>query len=103
MTKQEIEAQREREADKALLTPDVIKRKLKHIAGLCYALCCDLSNMQSEIEELREENEVLKDKLSHAPKRKYTRSAEDREKKSQRMKEYWAKRRAEQNGVPPEG
>ncbi len=94
MTRQEIEEATEREAEKVLLTPDALKRKLKHIAGLCYALCCDVSNMQSEIEELRAENEYLKAKTKKKPK--FTRTPEDIERRRQSQLAHYARKRAEQ-------
>ena len=43
------------------LTKKELKEKLKHIAGLCYALCCDVSRVEIEAENLREEKKYLKE------------------------------------------
>ena len=45
------------------LTKLELKRRLKHIAGLCYSLVCDISNVEIEAEQLRAENEYLRRKL----------------------------------------
>lgn len=48
------------------LTAQEIRNRLKHIAGLCYALSCDLKNLEIEAEYLRLENESLRKKLEAA-------------------------------------
>lgn len=35
------------------LTATELKQRLKHIAGLCYGLCCDIGNLEAENAELR--------------------------------------------------
>lgn len=45
------------------LTTIELKRRLKHIAGLCYALACDITNSEIEAEYLRMENEYLRNRL----------------------------------------
>ena len=45
------------------LTKKELKQRLKHIAGLCYALCCDISNTEFEAEYLRRENAELREQL----------------------------------------
>lgn len=48
------------------LTLQEARHRLKHIAGLCYALSCDISNLEIEAEYLRLENENLRQKLEAA-------------------------------------
>lgn len=56
------------ESDKATfgLTMPELKNRLKHIAGLCYALCCDISNAEFEADYLRLENAALRKLLTDA-------------------------------------
>lgn len=105
------------------LTKLELKRRLKHIAGLCYSLVCDISNVEIEAEQLRAENEYLRRKLGkeettlqrnarleqqreYARKRYAARKAaettegreetpEQREKRLAYMREYQRKRYAE--------
>lgn len=49
-----------------LLTSIELKNRLKHIAGLCYSLCIDISNAEIEAEYLRIENTILRQRLSDA-------------------------------------
>lgn len=46
------------------LTKKEARNRLKHIAGLCYALSCDIANLDAETEYLRMENEYLRSKLT---------------------------------------
>lgn len=69
------------------LTKIELKRRLKHIAGLCYSLVCDISNMEIEAEQLRAENEYLRRKLG---KEKHVLTDEQRIRKS----EYYRRRYA---------
>lgn len=48
------------------LTMTELKNRLKHIAGLCYALCCDISNAEFEADYLRLENAALRKLLTDA-------------------------------------
>lgn len=78
------------------LTKFELKRRLKHIAGLCYSLVCDISNVEIEAEQLRAENEYLRRKLGKidtGKKRKLI-SPEERERRAVRQKEI-AKERVE--------
>ena len=45
------------------LTQKEARNRLKHIAGLCYALSCDIANLDDETEYLRMENEYLRSRL----------------------------------------
>ena len=45
------------------LTRDEARNRLKHIAGLCYSLSCDIGNLDIEVEYLREENKRLREML----------------------------------------
>lgn len=36
------------------LTVEELKQRLKHIAGLCWGLCCDIGNFEAENAELRQ-------------------------------------------------
>ena len=78
------------------LTKLELKRRLKHIAGLCYSLVCDISNVEIEAEQLRAENEYLRRKLGKidAGKKRKLISPEERERRSIKQKEV-AKQRAE--------
>lgn len=78
------------------LTKLELKRRLKHIAGLCYSLVCDLSNVEIEAEQLRAENEYLRRKLGKidAGKKRKLISPEERERRAVRQKEI-AKERVE--------
>ncbi len=69
------------------LTKLELKRRLKHIAGLCYSLVCDISNVEIEAEQLRAENEYLRRKLG---KEKHVLTDEQRIRKS----EYYRRRYA---------
>lgn len=71
------------------LTKLELKRRLKHIAGLCYSLVCDLSNVEIEAEHLRAENEYLRRKLNGQ------KTSEQRERRLAYMREYMRKRNAE--------
>ncbi len=61
------------ESDKAGfgLTLIELKRRLKNIAGLCYALTCDISNVEIEAEHLRKENTHLRACLKSAGVKKF--------------------------------
>lgn len=48
------------------LTKQELRNRLKHIAGLCYALSCDITNVEIEAEYLREENRYFREKLNAA-------------------------------------
>lgn len=48
------------------LTTEELKTRLKHIAGLCYSLCVDISNVEIEAEYLRIENTALRQRLTDA-------------------------------------
>ena len=78
------------------LTKLELKRRLKHIAGLCYSLVCDISNVEIEAEQLRAENEYLRRKLGKIDtgKKRQLVSPEERERRSIKQKEV-AKQRAE--------
>lgn len=45
------------------LTKQEARNRLKHIAGLCYSLSCDIANLDTETEYLRMENEYLRSRL----------------------------------------
>lgn len=78
------------------LTKLELKRRLKHIAGLCYSLVCDISNVEIEAEQLRAENEYWRRKLGKidtGKKRKLV-SPEERDRRSIRQNEI-AKARVE--------
>lgn len=45
------------------LTKKEARNRLKHIAGLCYSLSCDIANLDEETEYLRMENEYLRSRL----------------------------------------
>lgn len=53
------------------LTLIELKRRLKNIAGLCYALSCDISNVEIEAEHLRKENAHLRACLKAAGVKKF--------------------------------
>ncbi len=53
-------------AEPNLLTTEELKNRLKHIAGLCYSLCVDISNVEIEAEYLRIENAALRQRLTDA-------------------------------------
>lgn len=48
------------------LTKKEARTRLKHIAGLCYSLSCDILNLDDEVEFLREENAYLRNRLKEA-------------------------------------
>ena len=80
------------------LTKLELKRRLKHIAGLCYSLVCDISNVEIEAEQLRAENEYLRRKLGKidtGKKRQAQETPEQRERRLAHMREYMRKRYAE--------
>lgn len=77
------------------LTKDELRNRLKHIAGLCYALSCDISNVEIEAEFLRKENEYLCGRLKEAGLKKYQQSPESIEKRRQTMLKYWARKKRE--------
>ncbi len=76
------------------LTKNELRARLKHIAGLCYALSCDISNVEIEAEVLRAENEYLIDRLKRAGVNVY-REGEDPSKKRLATMKYWEKKRKE--------
>lgn len=73
------------------LTPLEVKRRLKHIAGLCYSLCCDISNMEIETKELKTQIKELKEELSmeKAKPKKRIMSPEQEEHHRAVMREYY--------------
>lgn len=48
------------------LTTQELRNRLKHIAGLCYSLSVDLSNLEIETDYLRFDNDRLRKKLEAA-------------------------------------
>ena len=85
------------------LTKAELKTRLKHIAGLCYALACDITNVEIEAEFLREENRYLKARLNKIKARKWTQKPESIEKRRAALLNYWAKKKAETAEEKPEG
>ena len=75
------------------MTTQEIRARLKHCAGLLYAISCDLNNDNYELEQLRKEVEYLRNKVN---KKKFQRTEEDKQKRREIAKRYWEKRRAEQ-------
>lgn len=72
------------------------KRRLKHIARLCYSLCCDISNMEIQTEDLKARIKELEYELSQrSRKRKMT--PEQAERHRQVMREYYEKNKDEIN------
>lgn len=56
----------ESEKAKFGLNTKELKERLKHIAGLCYGLACDITNTEIEADFLRRENEYLRQCLKEA-------------------------------------
>lgn len=48
------------------LTTEELRNRLKHIAGLCYSLSCEISNADLEADYLRIENAQLRKRLEQA-------------------------------------
>ncbi len=48
------------------LTSEELRNRLKHIAGLCYSLSCEISNAELEADYLRIENAQLRKRLEQA-------------------------------------
>lgn len=84
------------------LTAVEVKHRLKHIAGLCYGLVCDIGRMEIQTEYLEKRVQELENELASIPRsRRYTKkiykqSEEEREKRRQALLAYWAKRREEE-------
>lgn len=76
------------------MSNDELRAKLKHIGGLLFAVAIDVGNYQDEVKTLRERVREL-EALTKAPPRKQ-RTEEQRERQRQRMKAYWAQRKAEE-------
>lgn len=83
------------------LTLAELRERLKHIAVCCSGLSIDLANEITLREQLTAENEQLRCELAKEkaiPKRRRTMTDAQREAHRQKMREYWAKKRAETNG-----
>lgn len=78
------------------MTNQIMKQKLKHIAGLCYGLCLDISDNDTVINELQQKVDELENEKAFVKKRSLSkRTAEQQEKHRQAMREYHANKRAE--------
>ena len=88
------------------MTKQEFRSKLKHIAGLCWALSCDLANSMDREKELEAEIQLYIDHIATGRKlpralrekipAKFRRGDEDRNRRSEAMKAAWARRKAAQ-------
>ena len=81
------------------MTTQEIRARLKHCAGLLYAISCDLNNDNDELEQLREEVQHYRNGGTYKKQRKL--SPEERERRSQAMRDMWKRRREKQQQQKP--